>query len=174
MPSHVYIHRALPARPQPAPNSNKHRTTATIFIFTYVHTWVCGRPFVQRFALCCRTVVCLSVLSVCNVGVLWPSGSMDQDETCHAGRPRPWQYCVRWGPSSRSPKKGAEPPIFGPCLLWPDGWMDQDDTWYGGRSQPRAHCARWGPSSPPKRGHSPQFSACMLWPNDWMDQDATW
>jgi len=24
--------------------------------------------------------------------------------------------------------KGAQPPIFGPCLLWPNGWMDQDDT----------------------------------------------
>jgi len=22
------------------------------------------------------------------------------------------------------PKKGAEPPIFGPCLLSPNGWMD--------------------------------------------------
>ena len=21
-------------------------------------------------------------------------------------------------------QKGAEPPIFGPCLLWPNGWMD--------------------------------------------------
>ena len=29
------------------------------------------------------------------------------------------------------PKKGAEPPIFGPCLLGPNGWMDQDVTWYG-------------------------------------------
>ena len=25
-----------------------------------------------------------------------------------------------------SPPKGAQPPIFGPCLLWPDSWMDQD------------------------------------------------
>jgi len=22
------------------------------------------------------------------------------------------------------PPKGAQPPIFGPCLLWPNGWMD--------------------------------------------------
>ena len=28
------------------------------------------RPFVKRFALCYRTVVCLSVLSVCNVDVI--------------------------------------------------------------------------------------------------------
>jgi len=28
----------------------------------------------------------------------------------------------------QAPPKGAQPPIFGPCLLWPNGWMDQDDT----------------------------------------------
>ena len=32
---------------------------------------------------------CLSCLSVCNVGVLWPNGLTDPDETWHAGRPRP-------------------------------------------------------------------------------------
>jgi len=35
------------------------------------------------------------------------------------------------------PKKGAEPPIFGPFLLWPNGCMYQDTTWYGCRPQPR-------------------------------------
>ena len=42
---------------------------------------------------------CLSVcpvLSVSNVGVLWPNGLTDQDEPWHAGRPRPWPHCVRW------------------------------------------------------------------------------
>jgi len=50
-----------------------------------------GRPFVKRFALCYRTVVCpvLSVCSICDVGVLWPNGLTDQDETWHGGRPRP-------------------------------------------------------------------------------------
>jgi len=52
-----------------------------------------------------------------------------------------------------APLKGAQPPIFGPCLLWPNGWMDKDATWYGGRPQPRRHCVRWGLSSAsPKRG----------------------
>jgi len=37
------------------------------------------------------------VLSVCYVGVLWPKGWTNQDETRHAGRPRPWPYCVRLG-----------------------------------------------------------------------------
>jgi len=34
------------------------------------------------------------------------------------------------------PKKGAEPPIFGPCLLRPTGCMDRDATWYGGKPRP--------------------------------------
>jgi len=63
--------------------------------------------------------VCLSVCPVlscpfcpvCNVGALWPNGLTDQDETWHAGRPQPWPHCIRWGPSSPSPK-GAQPPQF--------------------------------------------------------------
>jgi len=110
---------------------------------------VFGRPFVKRFALCYRYVVCLScpVCPVCHVRALWPNGWTDQDETWQAGRPRPWPHCVRWGPSSPSPK-GHSPQIFGPFLLWPNGWMDQDATWYGGRPRPTRHCVRWGPSSP--------------------------
>ena len=55
------------------------------------------------------------------------------------------------------PKKGPEPPIFGPCLLWTNGWVDQDATWYGGRHRPRRRCVTQLPL--PKKGHSPQFSA---------------
>ena len=137
----------------------------------------------MHWATVCKTVhptlwplsnpVCLSV---CNVGVLWPNGWMDQDETWHTGRPRPWPHCVRWGPSSPSPKRGQSPPIFGPFLLWPNAWMPQNATWYGGRPQPRRLCVRWEPSSPsPKRGQSPPpiFGPCLLWPNGWMDHDAT-
>jgi len=54
-----------------------------------------GWPFVQRFALRYRTVVC----PVCNVGVLWPNGWMDQDAAWYGGRLRPSWHCVRWGPS---------------------------------------------------------------------------
>jgi len=50
----------------------------------------------------------LSVLSVCNVGVLWPNGWMDQDATWHTGRPQPTRHCVRW--DSASPQKGAQQP----------------------------------------------------------------
>ena len=35
----------------------------------------------------------LSCLSVCDVGALWPDSWMYQDETWHAGRPRPRPRC---------------------------------------------------------------------------------
>ena len=89
-----------------------------------VHTVVFGRPFVKRFAVCYQTVVSLSCLSVCNVGVLCPNGWMDQDETWHADRPRPWPHCVTWGPSFPSPKAAQPCPVFGPYPLWANGWMD--------------------------------------------------
>jgi len=44
-----------------------------------------GRPFVKRFALRYRSVVCLSCLSVCDVHALWPNGWTDQDETWQQG-----------------------------------------------------------------------------------------
>ena len=51
---------------------------ALIFIghFTFM---VFGRPFIKQFALRYRTVV-LSICPVCDVGVLWPNGWMDQDK----------------------------------------------------------------------------------------------
>jgi len=70
-----------------------------------------GRPFIKRsvtFVHCGQTV--------------WLDG---QDETWHAGRPRPWSHCVRWVPSS-PPPKGHSPAIFGPCQLRPNACMDQD------------------------------------------------
>ena len=83
---------------------------------------VLGRPFVKRFALCYQSVVLsigpvhLSVCPVCDIHALWPNGWTDQDETWHAGRPRPWPHCVRWRPSSPSPK-GAQPPNFRPISV---------------------------------------------------------
>jgi len=120
--------------------------------------------------------VCLSCLSACDISVLWPNGLTDQDETWQAGRPRPSPHCVRWGPSSPSPK-GAQPPQFSAHIHC--GQMAaQIKIPLGmevGLSAGR-HCVRWGLLSPPqKRGRSPQiFGPCLLWPNGWMDQDATW
>jgi len=119
-----------------------------------------GRPFVKRFALCYRTVVCLSVCLSCLSVTLVYCGQtwIKMKLGVEVGSALAWPHCFRWGPSIPSPK-GAQPPIIGPCLLWPNGWMDQDATWYGGRPWPRPHCVGWGPSSFPKKGHSPNFSA---------------
>ena len=147
---------------------------------------VFGRPFVKLFALCYQTVVCpvcLSVLSgpVCNVRVLWPNGRTDQDETWHAGRLRPWPYCVRWGPSSPSPKGGRSSPSFGPYLLRPHGCRDQDATWYGGRTEglgPGDFVLDAGTARPSQKGAvAPplnKFGPCLLWLNGWVDQDGSW
>jgi len=35
---------------------------------------------------------------------------MDQDTTWYGRRPRTRRHCVRWGPSSSSPKRGRSPP----------------------------------------------------------------
>jgi len=103
---------------------------------------------------CCLS--CLSVLSVCDIGVLWPNGWMDQGETWHGGRPWPRPHCVRWGPSS--PQKGHSPqfsthvhcgqtagwitmPLSMEVDLGPGDFVLDGDT---------AH-------STPKRGHSPQL-----------------
>ena len=90
--------------------------TSHFCLFVSIRLRFQGRPFVKRFALCCRTVdcpVCLSVLCcpVCDVGVLWPNGRMDQDATWYGGRPRSRPHCVTWG---LSPQKGGreQPPIF--------------------------------------------------------------
>jgi len=61
--------------------------------------------------------------------LLLPNGWMDQDATCHEGRPQPRRLCVRWVPSPPTHRGGGAPsPILGPFLLWPNGWMHQDAT----------------------------------------------
>jgi len=71
----------------------------------------------------CR-LSCLSVcLSVCNIGVLWPNGWMDQDDTWNRGRPRLRPHCVRWGPSSAS-QKGHSPQFLAHvCCSEMAGWI---------------------------------------------------
>ena len=120
---------------------------------------------------------CLSCMSVCNIGVLWPNGCTDHDETWHADRPRPWPYCFRWGTRFPFPPEGAQSPIFGLYLLQPNCCMDQGVTWYGGRPRPDDIVLDGDPASPPQKGgraSPPIFGPCLLWPNGWMDQDATW
>ena len=113
-------------------------------------------------ALKCQSTVSNTTLWSKNLPLLFSEYSVKtkRDATWYGGRPLPRRRCVRWRPSCPPPpqKRGAQFPIFGPCLLWPDGWMHQDTTWYGGRPRPRWHCVRWGPRSPWKV-HSPQLSA---------------
>jgi len=62
--------------------------------------WLCS-----FWATVCKTVrpmLLVRCLSVSDVGVLWPNGWTDQDETWQAGRPQPSPDCVRWGPSYRA------------------------------------------------------------------------
>ena len=123
---------------------------------------------------CLSVLSVLSVcLSVCDVGVLWRNGWMEQDETWHEGRPRPRPHCVRWGPSP--PPKRAQPPLFG-HVLWPNGWTDQHATWYGCRFRPLPHCVRYGPSCLTKRGTAQPsiFGLCLLGPHAVANLDYCW
>jgi len=103
-----------------------------------------GRPFVKRFALCYRSVVCLSCLPVCNVGVLWPNGWTDQDETWRAGRPRPWPHCVNNNNNNNNQRQclwcchrdhgycESSPGSFDECRLsagWPPTHRPSQPTW---------------------------------------------
>ena len=119
---------------------------------------VLGRSFVKQFALCYRTVA-LSDLPVCDVGVLWPNGWMDQDETWHGGRPRPRRHCVRWKLSCHPPKGAQSPPQFSAHV-----YCGQTDRWIKmplGTEEGLGPChILWdGDPVPPQRGTALQFSA---------------
>jgi len=72
---------------------------------------ITAQPSVKRFALCYWPLSC----SVCNVGVLWPNGWMDQDETWHRGRPRGPGHIVLDG--DPAPPKGHRSPNFRPMSV---------------------------------------------------------
>jgi len=134
---------------------------------------VFGRPFVKRFALCYRSVVCLSV---CDVRALWPNGCTDQDETRQAGRPRPWPWphYVRWGPSS-PPPKGLSPQFSAHiCCGKMAAWIKMSLGMELGLGP--GDFVLDGTTLPPpqKRGGAPQiFGPCLLRPNGWMDEAGT-
>jgi len=70
-----------------------------------------------------------------------------------------------------SPKKGEEPPIFGPCLLWKTtGCIKMPLGMEVGLGP--GHIVLDGDTAPPKKGAA-IFDPCLLWPNGWMDQDAS-
>jgi len=124
---------------------------------------VCGRPFVKRFALCHRSVVC-PVLSVCDVRTLWPNGWTDQGETWHAGRPRPWPHCVRWGPSSPSPKGTAPQFSAHICCGQMTAWIKMTLGMELGPG-PGDFVLDGDPAAPPPKGggaESPKFVLSLL------------
>jgi len=120
------------------------------------------------WATVCKTVCpmlsyhCLSSLSVCNVGVLWLNGWMDQDETWYGRMPWPWLHCVRWGPSS--PKKGHSPHFSAHIYCGQTaGWIKMPLGTKVGLGP--GHIVLDGdPDS--QKGHSPPpiFGLCLLWP----------
>jgi len=89
-------------------------TQASVLVWFRLGFWatVCKtvRPMLSDRCLCVLSCLVLCC-PICDVRALWPNGWTDQDETCHAGRPRHWPHCVRWGASSPS-SKGAQPPKF--------------------------------------------------------------
>jgi len=91
--------RVLPSA-QPSPHTKRQ-------IDHFSHFW-------ETVCKTVRPMLSVRCLSVCDVGVLWPNGWMNQDETWHGGMPWPWPQCVRWGPSSPSPKGHSPPPNFWP------------------------------------------------------------
>jgi len=117
------------------------------------------------WATVCKTVRPMlsdCCLSVCNVGVLWPNGWMDQDETWHGGRPQLWPHCVRWGPSCPPPaKRGTSVPHFSADVHCGQmaGWIEMPLGMKVGLSP--GDIVLDGDPAPLKRGHSPspQFSA---------------
>jgi len=111
-------------------------------------------------------------LSVCDVGILWPNGWMDQDATWYSGRPWPRQHCVRWGLRSRPQKRGtahSSPALFGSSIV--ARWLDESRIFkmpFGTEVGLRpGHIVLDGnPALPPqeKRTAAPLiFSPCLLW-----------
>ena len=122
------------------------------------------------WATVCKTVRPMlsdrcAVLSVCNVGVLWPNGWTDQDEIWQASRPRPWPHRVRWGSSSPSPK-GAQPQLSAHIYCGQmAGWIKMPLGTKVGLGPGHIVSYGNGPTLPPKGAQPPIFGPCLLWPN---------
>jgi len=106
-----------------------------------------GRPFLKWFALCYRSVVCLSVtLAHCGQTVGWIKTKLGARVGLGPG------HIVLDGDPPPPPPKGHSPSFSAHMYCGKNGCMDQDATWYGGRPRPRRLCVRWGPSYPLIKG----------------------
>ena len=112
----------------------------------------------DRCRVCLSVCLSVSVCLVCNVGVLWPNGWTDQDDTWQAGRPWPWPHCVRWGPCSLSPK--GHGPQFSAviCCGQMAAWIKMPLGMELGLG-PGEFVLDGTPLPPQKGGGAPQFSA---------------
>ena len=122
------------------------------------------RPMLSVRCLSCPVLSVLSVLSVTFVHCGQTVGRIKMKLGMQVGL-GPWSHCVRWGPSSPSPKGHSPFPIFGPFLLWSNGWMNQDVTWYGLGLGPGDFVLDGDPAppSPKEGGRTPQiFGPCLL------------
>jgi len=106
--------------------------------------------------------VCLSVLSVCNVGVLWPNSQMDQDET--------WRvdigpdHIVLYGDPAFPPPPKREFSAH-VCCGQMAGWIKMPLGMEVGLGP--GHTVLDGDPALSRKGHStsPLFGPCLLWPN---------
>jgi len=115
-----------PARQLPSPKRGQSPLPTFRPIF--------GRPFVKRFALCYRSVVCPVCLSVC-LSVTFVHRGQTVGWIMHVGLGP--GHIVLHGDQAPPPPKWYSPPNFRPNLLRPNGCMHQNATWYGCRPQPR-------------------------------------
>jgi len=78
---------------------------------------VFGRPFVKRFALCYRSVFCLSC-PVCDVRALWPNGGRIKMKLGMQVGLGPGDFVLDGDPAPL-PKRGGggAPHIFGPMFI---------------------------------------------------------
>jgi len=124
--------------PIPYGDHNKHSTA------------VFGRPFIKRFALCYRSVVC-PVLSCLSATLVYCGQTVGRIKMKLGTQVDLCPGHIVLGGDPAPPPKGIAP-IFGPYLWRPNGCMDQDATRHGARPRPRRLCVRWGPHSPPQKG----------------------
>jgi len=89
---------------------------------------------------------------------------MDQDVIRHGSRPWPWPHCVRWGPSSLSPK-GYDSPQFSAYVYCGQtaGWIKIPLGTEVGFDP--ADIVLDGDPAPPRKGvqQPPSFRSTLLW-----------
>jgi len=129
---------------------------------------VMGRPLVKRFALCYRTVV-LSKCLVSDVGVLWPNGWMDQDETCMQLGLDPGHIVLDGDPTPPPPKGHPQFSAYRPiCCSQMARWIKMPLGMEVGDfvlDREQAPLPKRGPSPPPNK---------KFWAHVYCGQTAEW